>query len=150
MKAIERVLVIIFLLLLVVKLLYDNVVDSILFIILSSLTIYYYCLGFFLLNSLGFDDIFKKSSYEHISTLRVIGSIGASMFLAFLVFGILFKLMQYEGSVNLMVIGLISVVLVIIISLVKYKIGKDRFYMNVVFKFAHWAVLGAIIYALFF
>lgn len=150
MKAIERVLVIIFLLLLVVKLLYENVVDSILFIILSSLTIYYYCLGFFLLNRISFDQIFKRSSYEHISTLRIIGSIGASMFLSSLVFGILFKLMEYKASVNLMVIGLISVALVIIISLVKYQLGKDRFYMNVVFKFAHWAVLGTIIYTLFF
>jgi len=149
MRAIERVLVIIVVLLLIARLLFGNV-EVILFITLSLLSIFYYCLGFFILNNLSFQHIFKRSTYKHISILRIIGSIGASMLLSSLVVGILFKIMKYEGSVNLIVTGLISVAVVILISLVKYQFGKDRFYLDVVFKFAHWAVLGLIVHAIFY
>lgn len=149
MKDTERVLIVLSVLLLVVKMLFGGV-DIFIFIILSVLTLYYYCLGFFLLNNIHFEEILKRSAYRHISPVRIIGSIAASMFLSSLIVGILFKLMEYEGNLHLLAIGLMAVATVLLISLVKYLLTKDRFYLNVIFRFAHWEVLGLIIQAINF
>jgi hypothetical protein len=148
MKDIERVSVVLLVLFLLAKFLFRFDVDVILFISFTFLAVYYYILGFFLLNDFTFKSIFKKSSYGKLSTMRILGSIGASIFLSSLLISILFIIMRYEGGLNQFLIGITSVVIVIIISLVKYQTKKDPFYMKVVLKFSLWAALGIVIYSI--
>lgn len=147
MKWTERVSIVLIVLLLLARF-FTSSVDVMLFILFTFLSIYYYGLGFFLLNDLRLKDIFKKSSYTKISTLRILGSILAPMFLSSLLIGILYILMRYEGSLNMFFTGLTSVVIVIIISLIKYQTKKDPFYKKVVLKFSLWAALAIIVYSI--
>lgn len=148
MKSIERVLIIITIILLIIKMILGDV-DVLLFITLSLLTFYYCCFGFYLLNNLTFSHIFKKSTYFQISTLRIVWSVGASLFLSILVLGILFSLIEDKGNLFLTVFGLISAAIVILVSLLNYRIKKNQFYLDIVFKLAHWCVLGLVIHAIY-
>ena len=148
MKYIERVLIIVTIILLMAKVLFRDV-EILLFMILSLLIFYYCCFGFFLLNNLTFRHIFRKSTYFEISKLRIVSSISASIFLSILVLCILFLLIDGEANLFLSAFGLLSTAAVIIVSLINYQIQKNHFYLDIVFKFAHWGVLGLIIHAFY-
>lgn len=147
MKTIERALIVVTLVLLMAKVIYRNV-DGLLFITLSMLTVYYFWFGFYLLNNLTFRHILRRSTYFQVSKVRIVGSIGASIFLSILVLGILFRLIEYNENASLITFGLISAAGVIIVSLVNYHIRKNQFFLDIVFKFAHWGMLGLIIHVL--
>ncbi|HMG90117.1 MAG TPA: hypothetical protein VK589_08650 [Chryseolinea sp.] len=139
MKRFEKVLVILIAFFLLLKI-STNIagVDQMLFILLTLLCMFYYVLGFFLMNNVELRNMFKRISYTNISIMRILGSIGASQGLSTLVISVLFILMQYEGDFNLLVIGLVTVLIVVAVSLVRYQARKDRFYLKLISRMCLW------------
>ncbi|HON20965.1 MAG TPA: hypothetical protein PLW70_06510 [Bacteroidales bacterium] len=117
-----------------------------LILILGALAFLYYPFGFALFNRIGFRQIFKKKSYEGLSALRIIGSIGAGMAFSAICMGILFKIQRWAG-VNLMLIdGLVPTFIILIIALIKYFKTKGKFYIEILKRTAIIGALGLLFF----
>lgn len=148
MKRFEKVLVILTMILLLLDIsMKINGVDLMLFVLLTLLSIFYFVLGFFLINNIELKDLFKKSSYSNISVLRMLGSFfGAAHGLSTVAMGILFIIMHYEGGINLLVIGLVTCAIVVVVSLIRYLARHDKFYLKVISRLCLWIAMAVIVY----
>lgn len=116
--------------------------DSLLMIIGAGLLACLYTFfGFALLNDIRFRNIFKKESYKGISTMRMIGAIGAGLSLAVALEGILFKLMFWPGAGLMIIDGIAFLVIILAIAAIRYFKSKAAFYPNV---FKRSIIIGAV------
>lgn len=100
-------------------------------LLLSFLSMLYFHLGFAIFNTIRLRKIFNKESYKDISTLKIFGSIAAGLALSITIIGILFKVMHWPGaSVNL-IFGFSGVLIVSVISIVKYLKTKSPYYTKI-------------------
>lgn len=100
-------------------------------LLLSFLSMLYFHLGFAIFNTIRLRKIFNKESYKNISTLKIFGSIAAGLTLSITVIGILFKVMHWPGaSVNL-IFGFSGILIVSVISIVKYLKTKSPYYTKI-------------------
>jgi len=109
---------------------------------LGTLAFLYYPFGFALFNRIGFRQIFKKKSYEGLSALRIIGSIGAGMAFSVVCSGILFKTLHWPGADFMLINGLVPTLIVLIIALIKYFKTKGKFYIGILKRTAIIGTLG--------
>lgn len=107
----------------------------------STLSLIYFYFGFALFNNIQLKKIFKKDSYIHISSLRILGAVGAGLSLSMIAIGIMFKFQSWPGASFNLGAGLLMLSIVIIVGLIKYSKTKDEYYINI---FKRGAVFGGI------
>jgi len=110
----------------------------------SFLSLLYWPMGFALLNRIGFRQIFKKDSYQGLSSLRIIGSIGTGMALSALCLGILFKLLNFPGGNSILIIGLVTVFTAVIPVLIKLMKTKEEFYAGLMKRIVVFGCMGIV------
>jgi hypothetical protein len=134
MKLIERATLIISVLAFILKLLLVHSVNPVFIISVSLLSFIYLYFGFALLNDIGFSAVFRKASYINISSSRILGAIGTGFFLSIIVIGILFKLMIWNGSHEMLTMGSVGLFMTLVtaglVFLIKRK-NLDLFYQGI-------------------
>ena len=113
---------------------------------LTSLACLYYLFGFAIFNNIELNDIFNRKSYEGISALRIIGSIGVGWGLSTICMGILFKIQHWPGANIMLLSGFITIIVVFIIALVKFFLSKSDFYKTVLLRIAIIGGFGLIFF----
>jgi NAD/NADP transhydrogenase beta subunit len=123
--------------------------NFILVISLSYLSFLYFYLGFALFNNISLRQIPKRESYKKISTLRIIGAIGAGLALSQTAIGILFTLLRWPGANNLLQIGLIGLVLTGVLGAIKFSQTKATFYPDLLKRVVFSGVFGLILFLVY-
>ena len=119
---------------------------SILFVLsILVLSLIYYPFGFAFFNQVILRRIFKKESYKGISVLRIIGAIGVGMALSAICIGTLFKIQEWPGANTNLKAGLISSILILIISIYKYLKFKALYYKRILIRLIIIGVFGLIL-----
>lgn len=106
--------------------------------ILSSIYFYF---SFAMFNNISLKNIFKKSSYKGIKSVRIIGAIAVGIQLSIIVLALLFKLMMWPGDKAMAVIGGIGLVIILLISLIKYTRNKSDFYFNILKRIVPYLIV---------
>jgi cytochrome c oxidase subunit IV len=78
--------------------------------------------------------MFKKSIYKDIKGIRVAGAIITGMVLSTAVVGVLFKIMMWAGASAMLFVNVIPVLVLVIISAIKYSKSKDAFYKRILIR----------------
>ncbi|EDP95217.1 hypothetical protein U8527_13440 [Kordia algicida OT-1] len=100
--------------------------------------------GFALFNKIPLKNLGKKEAYKGVSTMRIIGSIGAGFALMTLVVGILFVFLRWPfGYVNL-TNGLVMAGIVLLISIIKIGTTKNdaSFYKRMIIRVGIISFIG--------
>lgn len=111
---------------------------------LMLLCFFYYIFSFALFNNIGFREMFKKSSYQGISTLRIVGSVLTGLVLPAILIGILYNVLGWFGGNNLIIAGIVPCVIVLAVAAVKFTKNKDVFYQNVILRVGLICVAGVL------
>lgn len=111
---------------------------------LCFLSLLYFFLGFAIFNDIPLKNIFKRESYQAISPAKLIGTIGLGFSFSEITFGILFKMMNYQGSTTQLVGGLFFVIIILIVALLQYRKNKSNFYKNIFLRILIIGGLGLI------
>lgn len=146
MKNVEKVLVIIFLIGIIFKAFSIVGGNILVFLSLFSLSIFYFFFTFPLLNNLNFNQVFKKKSYDTITSLRTLYSIFCSFAFYSFIIGMLFRIFNWENAVLIFWFGVVFLAICFTISLVKYFQNHSIFYKSVLMRIA----LFIIFYILYF
>ena len=86
------------------------------------LALFYNFLSFALLNGLSLRGIFKKASYQEITTRQIVAAIFVGFGLAQTLIGILFSLQSYPAARFMLALGLFYLALVAVVSsLIAYR-----------------------------
>ena len=93
--------------------------NTILVISGSILSLAFFFFGFAIYNDISFRQVFKNSTYQTISSLRVLGSVGAGFFTSLLIIGILFKVMFWPGSYTNLIFGILGLFIILVIVAIK-------------------------------
>lgn len=101
---------------------------------LLLLSIIYYCLGFAIFNNINLKVVFKKASYSGLSQLRIVGSVLAGMSFSTLIIGMVFKMLNWPGSRIAMLLGLSAMLVLLVISAIKFISKKENFYKNMIVR----------------
>ena len=108
---------------------------------LSTLSMIYFYLGFALFNDIKLRRIFKKDSYKEISSLRILGAVGAGFALSMTTIGFMFKFQSWQGADFNLGAGLVGLLIVTIIGAIKYSKNKSNYYIRI---FKRTAILGGL------
>ena len=108
----------------------------------TFLSMFYFYLGYVVLNNIPLRAMFKKQSYAGISGLRIAGSVVAGFILSLALIGIEFKLMMWPGGSVMLFSCITGFVLLGLISLIKYLKDYNVFYRNLLIRVV---VIGAFI-----
>ncbi|WP_282015977.1 hypothetical protein [Marinifilum flexuosum] len=118
---------------------FGGVISVLSFTILALLYMY---LSFALFNKIPFTRILKKEAYLNISKLRIFGTVLTGMVLSLSLIGMLFKLQLYPmADINLLT-GILGLLIAAIVSIIKYSIGKDKFYVDILKRIILIGVFG--------
>jgi len=112
---------------------------------LSTLSMVYFYFGFALFNDIRLRKIFKKDSYKDISSLRILGAVGAGLALSTTIIGLMFKFQSWPGADNNLIAGLLGLVIVTIIGVLKYMQNKSDYYTRILKRVAIFGGLGLVI-----
>ena len=141
MKKTELILILLALIALIMKLMYLPGSLILIVLSLSSLSLFYFYLGFAFFNGIGFRKILKRESYKGISTQRIIIGIGTGFVLNIAAIGVLFKIQSYSGASMILLISLFGLGILMIFSVIKMRENTDNYYANI---FKRVASFGAI------
>ncbi len=111
---------------------------------LSTLSMVYFYFGFALFNDIRLRKIFKKDSYKDISSLRILGAVGAGLALSMTTIGLMFKFQSWPGADLNLIAGLVGLVIVTIIGVIKYSKSKSDYYTRILKRVAIFGGLGLI------
>jgi len=105
-------------------------------LMLSSLCllILYFYFSFALFNNIRLRKIFKSESYQDVSRQRITGAIGAGLAISAGLCGILFKLQSWPGASFNLYAGIITLFIVSLVALVKYRRNKSQFYEKILVR----------------
>jgi hypothetical protein len=119
-------------------------------LLISILTLFlavlYLFLSFVLLNQIRLRNLFKKSAFSNISTLRIIGTIGTGFVLSIITINILFVFQRWPyGRINLLIglIGIIPIIAFVIFKLVK---KNTPFYKALIIRLAIISFIGLVLF----
>jgi len=112
-------------------------------IILSTLTLIYWCFGFALFNSIRLSKIFNKAAYQGISAKRIIGGIVTGLVLSVGVIGVMFKFLSWPGAMAQLQSGLFLMVIVAIVAAYKMLGSKDGYYSKILKRLALFGAICA-------
>jgi len=146
MKITEKILGIIIVLSIVLK--FFHIPGSSFFLVLSTSTLMmlYFYVGFAMFNGILLKEIFKKKTYDGISTLRIIGAFFSGIGLSTILTGILFRLQHWPGGNFQLMIGLIFSGIIMILLILKYIKGKELFYKEILIRFVIIGFFGLILF----
>jgi len=113
---------------------------------LSTLSMIYFYLGFALFNDIRLRKIFKKDSYKEISSLRILGAVGAGLALSMTTIGLMFKFQSWPGADFNLGAGLLGLLIVTIIGLTKYSKNKSDYYPRIFKRAAIFGGLGLLLF----
>jgi hypothetical protein len=105
----------------------------------------YFNLSFAIFNGINIKTIFNSQSYQGISQLRLVGAILTGFALSIICIGILFRFQDYPNPNFILSIGIIGVLISCIVSIIKFKETKSRFYKMLLFRIAFYGILGLFI-----
>lgn len=146
MKILEKVLAALILLSIIMKLSHLQGASVLFVVSVGSLSNVYYFLSIGLFNDISFKKMFKKKSYEGISTLRIIGSVAAGFAFSIAIIGILFKIQHYPGANMMLILGFASSLIVIVISVIKYVSKGSKFYIGIIKRAIILCAFGIFLY----
>ena len=106
------------------------------------LSILYFYLSFFLLNNIGFKKIFKKKSYEDLTTLKTASSILLGVGYSIIPMGFLFKLLIWPGSKVILLLGILFSTLVFFGIIISDLIYKKNLTKSVIVRFTILIAFG--------
>ena len=115
----------------------------------TLLSFFYYLFSFAFLNNIKLSNIFVPKSYQGLSALRIIGSIGTGWVLSTICTGIFFKTMHYSGGMILLFVGVILIFVVAITSLIKFFLSKSDFYKTILLRAAIFGGFGLLFFFTF-
>lgn len=113
----------------------------------TLLSCLYFYLGVALFNNIGFRRMFKKDSYKNISSNRIAGAAGAGVTISILIIGIMFKVMNWPGSMIMLFGGLVAILPIIVFSLIKLlnkDTKKDGFYKGILYRTTIYLIISLI------
>jgi hypothetical protein len=113
-----------------------------LFLSLTSLSVFYFFSGIGLFNGIGFRQIFTKSAYKGKSVMRVVGAILVGYALAITILGILFTYKSWQGGTTHLRVGLFLLLIALIIGGVKYAKNKSTYYSQIFRRIGIYGALG--------
>ncbi len=118
MRLVEKILAIGVLISLILK--FNLIQGGEVFLMWSTmvLTIIYYPFGFLFFNQIRLRDIFKKVAYKHVTAFTIILSIITGIGLSTTCIGSLFKLFHFSGANEMLTVGLITIFVVSLESVV--------------------------------
>lgn len=146
MKLTEKILAVLILIAIGMKLFLIPGGGVLLVLALQTLTIIYFALGFAFFNGIRLRNIFKKSSYTGISTMRVVGAIVTGICLSNLLVGILFKLQFWPGANPMLIVSLIPTLIVLILVIIKLIKNTDKYYPRIQLRIAIIGTIGLILF----
>ena len=148
MKKTEITLIIIGLFGIVIDLLHLPGASILIMVPLVILSFLYTYLGLALFNNIKIKEIFRRTSYQNVNLNRILVGIGTGMALGSSVMGIIFKFLSWPGSAAMLGIGFLSTLVIGIISLIKRKNDKQRFYKNILKRVGLYGMLCFILLVL--
>ncbi len=110
-------------------------------------SIYFY-LGIFIFLNVKPKDWFKRETYKTTSPQRIFGSIATGIALSFVSIGILFMYQSFPGSGIMIKVGGLPLIVILIISIVKFNKTNSKFYTRIITRIA-LAILFTVIYLVF-
>lgn len=129
--------------------LYDIVgTTAMLIIVAGVLSSMYFYFSFAMFNGIRLRDIFKKSSYKGISSMRVIGAVFSGLNLSVIVLALLFKIMMWPGSSVMIITGVLGLTIILLIAIVKYRKRKLNYYSNILKRVVPYLAIVAVLFLL--
>ncbi|GAO27842.1 hypothetical protein [Geofilum rubicundum] len=107
-------------------------------------TIYFY-FGFALFNDIRLRQVLKKDSYRDISSLRILGAVGAGLALSSTTNGIMFQFQSWPGADFILGAGLVGLSIVTTIGIIKYSKNKSDYYTRILKRTVILGGLGLIL-----
>lgn len=146
MKLVEKIVIAIVALSVLLKLMLISWAWILMLISIYPLGFIYLFFGFGFFNNIKLQNIFNKNSYINISTGRLVGAVGLGFSHFFTMSGILLKLQSLPGQGLCLLIGFTSSIIILIISLIKYKKNKIEFYKNAIVRMFVLIVISCILF----
>lgn len=140
MRLTEIILITIVIISLVFKLFFLPLGEILLSISTYLIVFFYGLFGFLYFNDIRLNNI----SFKSTSSGKVIGAIGLGFAHLFIIGGIVLKVKSLPGNEPLLFMGLLSSIVIFIISFIKYKKNQLKFYKNVIIRTFVLNILGLI------
>lgn len=131
MKRIELILIALSGLVLILNFLKIPGSDFSLGLIFSLISIFYLYFGFAFFNNVRLRKIFKKASYQGISSGRILGGIATGIFLSIGIIAIMFKVFSFPGAMIQLALGLLGLGIITLIALIKFGASKEEYYSKI-------------------
>jgi hypothetical protein len=144
MKKLEKILVFIILLAMVMKLYLMPGGSSIAEISMVLLSLIYFPFGFAFLNQISLRKMFRMDAYKELTTMRLICTIGVGISLSAICIGILFKLNSWPGSNRDLIVGLLTLIIILGVTLFRKINLKQKIYFFMFRRIAILSILGII------
>ncbi|MCK5847025.1 MAG: hypothetical protein KAG84_06275 [Bacteroidales bacterium] len=112
------------------------------------LSFIYYPFGFAFFNDILLRKIFKKDAYKGVSTWKIVGSIAVGISLSSALMGILFKINHWPGADFNLYVGLVTMLLILIISVYKYLNTKSAFYLRIIKRVLIVGSIGILVWVI--
>ncbi|MDF2455770.1 MAG: hypothetical protein K0R51_1763 [Cytophagaceae bacterium] len=119
--------------------------NAILVLSISLLVLFYFHFSFIFFNGIRVRKMFSASSYRGIKAGRIIGAIAAGFALSICLTGIMFKLMFWEGSHQMMQSGLYLTIPVFLIGIIKYVSNRSDYYLKILARLLLFGAIGLIL-----
>jgi len=149
MKQTERILGVSIIVLMSLRLFFNYSFSSLLITLLTVLlSLLYFGFSFALLNKIRFRNLFKKESYNGISTLRIIGTIFTGFVLSLITIYSLFKFQSWPYGNYGLIISLCGLSMIIIVVLIKFISSKKAFYSNYLWRLGIIGIIATSLYLL--
>lgn len=145
MNKTENIIAIIAIIALGLKLIFIEGSGLLTVITFMLLSIIYFYFGFALFNNIKLRKIFKKNSYNEVSSLRILGAVGSGAALSMTTLGIMYKFQSWEGAEIYLGTGLIGLLIIVVIGGLKYSKNKDNYYSNIFKRVAVFGSIGLIL-----
>ena len=115
-------------------------------IFISGLSVIYFYFGFALFNDIRLRTIFKRSSYEGISSARIIIAILSGISLSVLAIGLLFKSQLWPGSGTMILTGIFGSCLSSIMALFVFSAKASKLFRYLLSRLVVSAFTGLAFY----
>jgi uncharacterized membrane protein len=114
----------------------------------GSLAVFYAYLGFAIFNGVSFKGIFKKGSFQGVGAWGILLAVFAGLIMAVTVIGIEFRLMHWPSAKILLGGGLIGLVLLEVLSIVKFARGRSQLARRILQRSIPFLVVASICFFL--
>lgn len=142
MKKIEFTLAAIGVFSILYKLLIGGELNILLIISLIGLSLFYSHLSFLYFNDVPLDKVFKKRTYQKISTFNIIGTAFSGLGMGITILGILWSLMQWPFN-DFFLIGIPIVIIAGLTAFIKYTIHKYEGYIPLIERILIIGIIGS-------